>query len=70
LVDGLGDLRGVMRQRYGEKVKLRVVGDSRGWLQRRFGLADSLSGSILPENWAGQLIDAVETRSLWSRFGL
>jgi signal peptide peptidase SppA len=70
LIDGLGDLRSVMRQRYGDKVKLRVVGDTRSWLQRRFGLSDSLSHTILPENWATQLIDAAESRSLWSRFGL
>lgn len=61
LVDGLGDLRTVMRERYGEKVRLKVVGRRRGWLEKRFGMRT---------DWAGDLIGAVEARSLWARFGL
>ena len=38
LVDALGDLRTVCRDRFGEKVRLVVVGERRGWLKRRFGL--------------------------------
>ena len=61
LVDGLGDLRSVMRERYGEKVKLRVVGRRRGWLDKRLGMRN---------DWADELIGAVESRALWSRYGL
>ena len=61
LVDGLGDLRSVMRERYGEKVKLRVVGRRRGWLEKRLGMRN---------DWADELIGAVESRALWSRYGL
>ena len=38
LIDGIGDLRGVMRARYGDKVRLRVVGERGSWLRRRLGL--------------------------------
>lgn len=61
LVDGLGDLRTVMRERYGEKVRLKVVGRRRGWLEKRFGMRT---------DWADDLIGAVEARSLWTRYGL
>ncbi|MDD9903435.1 MAG: S49 family peptidase [Rhodospirillaceae bacterium] len=61
LVDGLGDLRSVMRERYGEKVKLKVVGRRRGWLEKRLGMRN---------DWADELIGAVESRALWSRYGL
>src|SRR5262249_20402591 len=63
LIDGLGDLRSVMRVRFGEKVAFRVVGAPTGWLRRRLGLAT-------PEDWAGDLLAAAEERALWARFGL
>jgi signal peptide peptidase SppA len=63
LIDGIGDLRTVMRARFGDKVSLRVVGARRGWLSRRLGLGTG------PE-WAGDLITALDERALWSRFGL
>ena len=59
LIDGIGDLRGVMRDKFGEKVHLRVVGGRRGWLERRFGL-----------NAVDALLDGMEARALWWRFGL
>ena len=37
LVDGLGDVRAVMRGRFGDRVKLRLVTDGRTWWRRRLG---------------------------------
>ncbi len=67
LVDGLGDLRSVMRERYGPKVKLRLVEAERAWLRRRLGLAETPWDG---EGWAEGLIAAVEARAMWQRFGL
>jgi signal peptide peptidase SppA len=64
LIDGIGDMRTVLRDRFGDKVRLRLVGAQRGWLMRRLRL------SIMPEDWARDLIGAVEERALWARFGL
>jgi serine protease SohB len=64
LIDGVADLRGKMRAIYGDKVKLRVVSQPRGWLQRRFGL-DSRVAS-LPRD----IIGALDERALWARYGL
>ena len=63
LIDGIGDLRTVMQARFGAKVKLRVVGTRRGWLSRRLGLGSR-------PDWAGHLIEAIDERALWSRYGL
>lgn len=70
LVDGLGDLRSVLRERYGEKVRLRIAQAPRRWFARRpFRIADDAAG-----DWAGRaagaLIGAAEERALWSRYGL
>jgi signal peptide peptidase SppA len=69
LIDGIGDLRTVARDRFGDKVRLKVVEPSRGWLRRRLGIA---APDLAPETgaWAHQLIAAVEERFLWNRFGL
>ena len=71
LIDGVGDLRSVMRERYGDKVRLRVVQAGRNWLQRRLGIGATPSWE---EGFAGDvahgLFAAAETRALWSRFGL
>ena len=68
LVDGLGDLRGVMRARFGEDVRLRVVAPARsrwrwwapGTRAHRLDL-----GEIVGEIWG-----AIEERLHWGRFGL
>jgi serine protease SohB len=69
LIDGIGDLRTVARDRFGDKVRLKVIEPSRGWLRRRIGLS---APGLAPDAgvWAEQLIAAVEERFLWNRFGL
>ena len=37
LADGVGDIRSVLRERYGRKVIMRKIGRRRGWLARRLG---------------------------------
>jgi signal peptide peptidase SppA len=63
LVDGLGELRATLQERYGAKVHLPVIGPRRRLLSR-FGLATSVDG-IGPATLA-----AVEERLHWQRFGL
>jgi serine protease SohB len=64
LIDGIGDMRSVLRARFGDKVQLRLVGAPRSWLMRRLRFAAA------PDEWARDLIGAVEERALWARFGL
>jgi signal peptide peptidase SppA len=71
IIEGLGDLRGTLRGRFGEKVRLRVIGRERGWLRRRLGLGPSTAEpAALPADWAAELLAAVEMRVLWARYGL
>lgn len=83
LVDGIGDLRAVMRERFGDKVKLSPVVPARPWFKRRLGLdlaagfsekgaaaSASLSGANFGAHLAAGVIAAIEERALWSRFGL
>ncbi len=67
LIDGLGDLRGVLRERYGEKLRLKRVDGARPWWRRRLPAGSTLPA---PQDWAAGLLAAVEERALWSRYGL
>tara|TARA_R110000868_G_scaffold91679_4_gene254054 strand:+ start:1752 stop:2627 length:876 start_codon:yes stop_codon:yes gene_type:complete len=69
LIDGLGDLRGTMRERFGDDVKLRVVGGKKPFW-RRAGLGSQAEPVGLGAGFATGLINALEDRSLWNRFGL
>jgi len=69
LIDGLGDLYSVCRQKFGEKVEFRLVTPRRSWFGWG-GYANRERGAPLSAGWAQELIAAVEERSLWSRFGL
>lgn len=64
LIDGIADLRGKMREKYGEKVKLRVVSQPKGWLQKRLGMDSRVRQ--LPD----EIIAALDERALWARYGL
>jgi len=70
LIDGLGDLRGTMRARFGDKVKLKVVGDKKPFWRRGMGMTSRARADHLGEGFAQGLVSVVENRSLWSRFGL
>jgi signal peptide peptidase SppA len=71
LVDAVGDLRGALRERYGEKVKMPLVVE-RGLFGRR---ALGVRGSRPDEWWNGasfaeDIVSALEARALWARYGL
>jgi signal peptide peptidase SppA len=84
VIDRLIDLRAFLRERYGEDVMTPVVAGDRGLFGWRkpgvsrlaSGLASGLAVGLVPErlfDGAGLMddfISAVESRSIWSRFGL
>ena len=69
LVDGIGDLRGILRERYGDKLKLRPVNRQRSWLQRRFGMSRATAANPLAEALP-EILAEVEAAALWRRYGL
>ena len=72
LVDGLGDLRQVMREVHGDDVRLRMIDERQSWWRRRFNLQSAVGG--LGDDWgsdlASGLVATAEERLLWNRFGL
>ena len=71
LADGIGDVRSVLRERYGRKVIVRRIGRPRGWLTRRLRLDSALAGEGADGgSLTGDLLGAIEARLWWSRYGL
>lgn len=72
LVDTLGDMRGEVKKRYGEKASLELIQPSRSLFGRRqpgAAVASVLAGPLAASAAAG-LVEAIEERALWARFGL
>jgi signal peptide peptidase SppA len=70
VADGIGDLRTVLRQRFGEDVRMPLIGPERSLFGRtRPGVAlkERLFGDV---GFADEMISALEERALWSRYGL
>jgi serine protease SohB len=71
LVDRIGDLRSVLRERFGDKVATPLVSAERGWLRRRVGgIAANLDDAWDRPGLAENVVSAIEARALWARFGL
>ncbi len=74
LIDGLGDVRSVMRDKYGPNVRFQVLDRGPGFLQRLFGrlVPGQALGSFGGDSggWVSDALAAVEERALWARFGL
>lgn len=71
LADGLGEMRRVLRERYGDKLRLRKIEGSRQWWRRRLpSLGPVLPGQRESAGWAHGLVAALEERAHWARFGL
>jgi signal peptide peptidase SppA len=62
LIDGIGEVRAVMRERFGDRVRLRAVPSER----RRWWFFGRLPAIAAFE----EILDWIEARLLWSRFGL
>lgn len=63
LVDGIGHLHAVLRAKFGDKLVIRTISAPQGW-----GLRRLVQGA--EHNFAASALEAMETRALWSRFGL
>jgi serine protease SohB len=71
LVDGFGDVRSVLRTRYGDKVRTPLMAE-RGWFGRRMpGLGSAtLTGMLTRDSLADDVLSSLEARALWARYGL
>ena len=62
LVDGLGNADEVLREKFGEDVEIKKFEKSKGWLSKK------ISGNT--ENQIETLIQLLEERSIWQKYGL
>jgi len=74
LVDHIGDMRGFIKERFGDKAQMRLVTMPRGLFGRRpqpgvTGLG-GVDPSMLTSHAASGLLSALEERALWNRYGL
>ena len=71
LVDRIGDLRSIVRERYGDKAKLKIITTGGGLFRRS-------SAGVMMENgldaigagFADRLFTQAEARAHWARYGL
>jgi signal peptide peptidase SppA len=68
LIDGIGDIRSVMRQRFGDKVRFRMVEPARRPLLGRL-LGRRAVGDISLID-PGEIVGVLEERAAWARLGL
>jgi signal peptide peptidase SppA len=69
LADGIGDVRSVLRARYGERVRMPVIAPKSGLLTTLAGKKPG-AGALIGAGLADDLISALEARALWARYGL
>ncbi len=72
LIDGLGEMRDVIKRRFGKDAKLELIGGTRTLFGRRVpgvALGSANLGEIASGATAG-LAEGLEERAMWSRFGL
>ncbi len=76
LIDGIGHAGDILREKFGERVDIRPIPAARRGLLRRLGMSAQGPAEIggLSGHLAGDVADAVldrlEARALWARFGL
>lgn len=69
LIDGLGDMRDILRRRYGKKVRLELVTGARSLFGKRLPGVSLNAEHIAAASVAG-LANVAEEKALWGRFGL
>ena len=64
LVDGIGDLHTVMKEKLGDKTKFKRIKEEKGFFKSLLGMT---GGKV---KLSDEIMSTLESRSLWGRFGL
>lgn len=75
LVDRIGDIRSIVKERYGEKAQLKVIGAGGGLFKRAPSNGVSMPNmpndmSSIGAGFAEHMVTQAEERALWARYGL
>ena len=65
LADGIGHVNEILKKKFGKKVKLKIIDQKKSFIQRK--LSSKLPSSLINTE---ELIDKLEEKALWSRYGL
>ena len=65
LADGIGHINQVLISKYGKKVKIKIIDIKKSFIQRK--LSSSINNSIIDSD---KLLDIIEEKFYWTRFGL
>ena len=61
LADGIGAIKPILEEKFGKKIKIKIISQKKSFLQRRF------SSSIFNSD---EILNKIEERIMFSRFGL
>jgi serine protease SohB len=70
LVDGIGDMRSFLRERFGESVEMPLISASRSLFGRTTPGVESLDRLLDRTGLVEDVISALEARAYWARYGL
>ena len=65
LADEMGSIYEIINKRFGKKAKIKIIDQKKSFIQRR--LSSSVPNSIID---ADKIIEKLEEKALWSRYGL
>ncbi|HJD58919.1 MAG TPA: S49 family peptidase [Rickettsia endosymbiont of Ceroptres masudai] len=66
LIDGIGDMYSVMKEKFGDNIKFQYLCAKQPWLKKKLGMGSK----ILTDNLADSLIDAVENKIVNDKFDI
>lgn len=64
LVDGIGDIHTTMKEKLGDKTKFKRIKEDKGFIKSLLGMTGPKS------KLSDEILATLESKSLWSRFGL
>jgi len=70
LADSIGDVRSVLRARYGDKVRMPLISAERSLFGRKLPGVSLAKALADPPALADDFVSALETRAIWARYGL
>ena len=65
LADGIGHANEILKKKFGKKIKVKIIEQKKSFIQRK--LSSNLSNSLINTD---ELIDKLEEKAMWSRYGL
>lgn len=66
LIDGLGDIYSIMKEKFGDNIKFQYLCAKQPWIKKKLGMASK----ILSDNLAYSLINAVENKIINDKFDI